>query len=188
MLKFIKEYDKYVAMTGFRNVKIENVREFLEKICREKPLDVEVQFFDAKCIATWQHLYFAALNALKVFQNRENVSKSLAMETMLYASAQRQIRRATELLGIKPKSSEIALLVIGDKPEAVNSAMSEISSRIKARPIDSVLRLTEEKKGVIRKIFGISDVELNTLDGRAVSEESLVNLVIERMALLSTQH
>jgi len=50
-------------------------------------LEVEVQLFDASLVTTWEHLYFAALDSLTAFRNRENISRSLAMETMLYASA-----------------------------------------------------------------------------------------------------
>lgn len=188
MLKYIEEFRKQVEITGFRNVQIKDIEGFLKIIRKEKPLNVEIQFFDAKLVATWQHLYFAALNALTAFKNKENISKSLAMETMLYASAQRQIRKAMKLLGIKPDSSKMAVLVIGEKPETVRSALSMVSKRVKTEPDDTVLELTEEKATVIQKIFGISGVELKTIVRKDDLERALTDLVIERMALLATQH
>ncbi|MDH5793660.1 MAG: KEOPS complex subunit Cgi121, partial [Candidatus Bathyarchaeota archaeon] len=89
MLKYIEEFGKYAAITGFRNVQIKDTEEFLKKICKKKGSNVETQFFDAKYVATWQHLYFAVLNALTAFKNKGNISKSVTMETLLYASAQR---------------------------------------------------------------------------------------------------
>lgn len=90
MLKYIEEFRKYVLVTGFRNVEIGNLDEFLETINSKKSADTDVQIFDAQLIATWQHLYFAVLNALTAFRNKDSISKKLAIEIMLYASAQNQ--------------------------------------------------------------------------------------------------
>lgn len=187
MLKYIKEFSKYVAIAGFRNAKIKDVEQFFEIIRKEKRSNVEIQFFDANFVATWQHLYFAFLNASTAFKNKENISKSLAMETMLYASAQHQIRKAMELLGIKPSTSEIAVLIIGEKPEAVKSALSMVSRHINARHDDTVLEFSKEKATIIQKTFGVSDVELKTIMKKDGLEKALTDLVIERMALLATQ-
>jgi KEOPS complex subunit Cgi121 len=188
LLKYIEEFRKQLEVTGFRNVRIRDIEEFLKMIRAEKPLNVEIQFFDAKFVATWQHLYFAALNALTAFKNKENISKSLAMETILYASAQRQISKAMRLLGIKPDSSEIAVLIIGERPETVKSALSMVSKHVRSEPDDAVLELSEEKATIIQKIFGISSVELKTIVKKDDLEGALTALVIERMALLATQH
>jgi KEOPS complex subunit Cgi121 len=188
LLKHIEEFGKHAVITGFRNVKIRDVEEFFKRIRKEKQLNVEIQFFDAKFVATWQHLYFAAVNALTAFKNKENISKSLAMESLLYASAQRQIRKAMKLLGIKPNSSEIAVLIIGEKPESAKLALSVISQNVKAKHDDTVLKLSKKKIALIREIFGISDVELKTVMEKDGLEKALTDLVIERMALLATQH
>ena len=188
MLKYIEEFGKQVGVTGFRNVRIRDIEEFLKIIRKEKTSNVEIQFFDAKFVATWQHLYFAALNALTAFKNKENISRSLAMETMLYASAQRQISKAMELIGIKPHSSEIAVLIIGEKPETVRSALAMVSKHVNSDPDDTVLELSDEKVTSIQKIFEISSVELETVIKRDDAEIALTDLVIERMALLATQH
>jgi len=187
VLKQIPEFRKYAEITGFRNVRMSNIEKFLKAISKEKPENVDIQFFDAKLIATWQHLYFAALNALTAFENEENISKTLPMETLLYASAQRQIRKATELIGIKPNSTDVAVLAIGERTEAVKGAVSRVSRRINGERDDSVLELSKEKENVIRKGFDVSKVELQTVAGKNNSEKALIDLVIERMALLVTQ-
>jgi KEOPS complex subunit Cgi121 len=187
LLKYIEEFGKYVTITGFRNVKIEDTEGFLKTMHKEKLSNVEIQFFDAKFVASWQHLYFAALNALTAFRNKENISKSIAMETLLYASAQRQIRKAMELLGIKPETSEIALLIIGQNPEIVKSALPIISAIANVQYDDTVLEFSKEKRKIIQKAFRISDLELKTAMKKDGLEKALTNLVIEQMALLATQ-
>lgn len=188
MLKQIEEFGKYVTIAGFRYVKIKDIGEFLKKIRKEKPANVEIQFFDAKFVATWQHLYFAAINALTAFKSGENISESLAMESLLYASAQRQIRKAMKLLGVKLNSSKIAVLIFGERPELARSALSLVTKQVKAKRDDTVLKLSEEKVAGIQKIFVISDVELETVMKNDGLEKALTDLVIERMALLATQH
>lgn len=188
MLKQVEEFGKHVVVAGFKDVKIRNVEEFLNIIKKEKPLNVQIQFFDAKFVATWQHLYFAALNALTAFDNKSNISKSLAMESMLYASAQSQIRKAMKLLGIKSNMSEIAVLLIGEDLESVTSALSLVLKQVNGEQDDTILKLSEEKVIAIRNIFGISDVELKTVMKRDRFEKALTDLVIERVALLATHH
>lgn len=189
MLRYIREFKRHVAIAGFRDVKIRNIEEFFRAVHREKPSNVDIQFFDATLVATLQHLYFAALNALTAFENKRNISNSLTMETLLYASAQHQIKNAMKLLGISPNSREIAVLVIGEDGEAVNSALKTASKLVAAERDDGVLDLTDSKAKTIKEIFGISDTEIKTVTKRTVLEkEALVNLVIERMALLATRH
>ncbi len=187
MLRFIEEFQKYVVITGFKNVKINNVDRFLKRIDEERPLSVKIQVFDAKFVATWQHLYFAVLNALTAFKNRKNISRDLAMETLLYASAQRQIRKATETLGIKSDTTRIAVLIIGEKPKIVETTLPKISRLADSKEDESVLEMTNKKKVQIQKTFGISDEELGTIMKDEKLEDALINLVIERIALLSTE-
>jgi tRNA threonylcarbamoyladenosine modification (KEOPS) complex Cgi121 subunit len=105
VLKYFAEFAKYVKITGFRNVGIEDAEEFVRTVLKETPHDVWVQFFDADLVASWQHLYFAVLNALLAFRGERNISRSVAMEAMLYASAQRQIRKAIQRIGVKRASA-----------------------------------------------------------------------------------
>lgn len=173
---------------GFSNVRIQNLEEFFKKVYKEKPLNVDIQFFDAELVATWQHLYFAVLNALTAFKNSNNISKSLAMEIMIYASAQRQIRKAVNFLGIKPSTSKIAVIIVGEQPRILKSFLEKVSKHTNAQQDNLVLDLSQEKMTLIRKAFEISDTELETILKKNDLKSALVNLVIERMALLATRH
>jgi tRNA threonylcarbamoyladenosine modification (KEOPS) complex Cgi121 subunit len=186
VLVYIREFRKRCEIAGFRGVEVSSAEGFLKALSGERPVGVEVQFFDADLVATWQHLYFALLNALTAFKNGENISKSVAMETLLYASARGQIQRATQVLGIKPSSSNVAVLIVGGKREAVQSALAKVSRGIGGRLDDSVLGLSKEKVERIRRAFDVSEVELETVvEGDSV-EKALVDLVVERVALLAT--
>jgi tRNA threonylcarbamoyladenosine modification (KEOPS) complex Cgi121 subunit len=187
LLKYIEEAGKYVELTGFKNVNISDAEEFVKVAREETPQTVWIQFFDAELIATWQHLYFAVLNALLAFRNERNISKSVAMEVMLYASAQRQIRKAIQLIGVKRDSANVVVVIIGENPDSVQAVLSAVSKRVGAEPDETVLELTKEKTQGIRKAFGIGANELEAVMEKKNTKKALVNLVIERTALLSTQ-
>jgi KEOPS complex subunit Cgi121 len=187
LLKFIEEFRRYVGIAGFKDVKVGNCKQFLLTLEEKKPTDVDVQFFDANRVATWEHLYFAALNALTVFENQQNISKSLAMETLLYAAAEKQIIRATELMGIRSTSRCLAVLIIGKQLKAVKSTLSLISKYFGRQPEDGVLELSENKMPLIQKIFNVGSAELQTIMQTSDEKRALVDLVIEMMALSTTR-
>ncbi|MGB8779516.1 MAG: KEOPS complex subunit Cgi121 [Candidatus Bathyarchaeia archaeon] len=187
MLKHIEEFKIYVEISGFKNVKISQAKEFLDKVSKEKPAGVEVQFFDARRVATWQHLFFAALNALTAFKNKENISKTLAMESLLYAAAERQITRAVELVGIAATSSDVAVLIIGKEPRKMESALLMVSKNIGGQRDEKVLELSKDKVVTIRRVFDILEAELRTVMEKNDVDKAMTDLVVERMALLATQ-
>jgi len=187
MLAYIEEDRKYVEITGFRGVSIQNTEDFMKSAWGEIQLSIWVQFFNASLIATREHLYFATLNALLAYRNRRNISKTIAMETMLYASAQRQIRKAIAMLGVKQDSSNVAVIIIGDKTDTVQKAFLVIKNRIAAGADETVLELTQEKTEKICKAYGITEKELASVSAESNNDKGIVDLIIERMALMQTQ-
>jgi tRNA threonylcarbamoyladenosine modification (KEOPS) complex Cgi121 subunit len=188
MLSYFEEDGRYLRITGFKDVRFEDAEELIKAFRKDKQKDVTIQFFDGKLVATWEHLYFAVLNALMAFRTGRNISKNLAMEVMLYASAQRQIRKAIQLIGVKRGCyANIAAVVIGDNEAAVGAELTCISKRLDKKPDDGVLGLSKDKTQSILRAFGISPKELEVVMGKDNEEQALVKIVIERMALLSTQ-
>jgi len=181
-----EEPNGHITIVGFRNVQIENINGFLEHF-RKQNREAAVQFFDAKHVAGPQHLYFAALNALNAFDKKTNISNNLAVEALLYASAQRQIKKAVEMLGIK-ESSEVAALIITENRHKKTDYLRLVTKITPGERDDSVLELTDKKIKNIKKLFKISDLEFKAkLKKEGLEKEALTDLVIERMALLVTK-
>jgi len=176
---------KYLIVEGFRNVKIHNVDEFLNRI-RSRAGSCHIQVLDASLVAGFEHLYFAALNALKSFESGLNISKSLAVEILLFASGQDQIRRAIEILGVKPSSSDVALVIVADSRDEAVSAVNNISGVLDGERDESVIELTDEKVSAIMKRFNISEAELEA-SMRGSLRDALKSIIIERAALLVVQ-
>lgn len=188
MIRKLEGFSKYIVIAGFRNVQIKKVEKFF-LLVREKIGDTCVQFFNADLVAGWQHLYFAVLNAVTAFTNKLNISNNLSIEILLYASAQRQITEAVKLLGIRSKSQKVAVVIVADTRNEASSLLSKVSALLTGSTRDNgLLELTDDKVEGIRRLFGISDVELEAKIGKEGGEkQALVDLVIEHVALLVTQ-
>jgi len=187
MTKKPEDPNEHITTLGFRNVQIENINGFLEHF-RKENREAAVQFFDAKHVAGPQHLYFAALNALNAFDKKTNISNNLAVEALLYASAQRQIKKAVEMLGIKQESSEVAALIMTENRHKKTDYLRLVTKITPGERDDSVLELTDKKINNIKKLFKISDLEFEAkLKKEGLEKEALTDLVIERMALLVTK-
>ena len=146
MLQYIVEYGKYVEITGYKGVEFDKAEAFLKSTRKQTRQNVDIQFFDAELIATQEHLYFAVLNALQAFQNKTNLSKSPAMETILYTSAQRQIQKAIERSGIKPQTKSMAVVIIGDDPKQIQNTLQAVTKSVGSKPDEGVLEMTKNKE------------------------------------------
>ncbi len=184
MLYHFDEFGKYAEITGFRSITFDKAEAFL-KTHRKQANKTELQFFDADLIATEEHLYFAVLNALQAFGGKTNISKSVAMETMLFASAQRQIQKSIEHIGVKPQSRNMAVAIVGGDPIHIEAQLKALTEYFGCQPDPTVLELTEDKQKKIIAAFEISPREIEI--GKGPVQQVIVDLVIEHVALLSTQ-
>ena len=182
-----QEKEGYIVIIGFRNVQLKDINSFLEQF-KELNIGAAVQFFDAKHVAGSQHLYFAALHALNAFDKNIAISNNLAVEALLYASAQRQIKKAVKMLGIKENSSELAALIMTKNGHEKLDCLSQVTKMIPGERDDTVLELTDKKVNKIKRVFSISDLEVEAkLKKDGLEKEAVTDLVIERMALLVTK-
>jgi len=183
---WLNDFNKHLTIAGFRGVKLKDVNKFFQAV-KDKTDNACVQFFDASLVAGWEHLRFAALNALNAFKGNVNISSSLAMESLLYASAQRQIKEAVRLMGIKPNTSRVAALIVADTQEQTSATLKAVSQLLGGRRDDSVVDLTDDKIAVLSGFFGISSIELKAkMERKGLEKQALTDLVIEHMALLVT--
>jgi hypothetical protein len=80
----------------------------------------------------------------------------------------------------------VAVVITGESVDSVKAFFSKLSKCVGVEVDEAVLDVSVEKMQGIRLAFGITEKELETVTGNDATER-LVNLVIERVALLSTQ-
>lgn len=181
----LHEFNKYLAIQGFKEVNISSIDAFFTRMRTEIPQS-PIQVLDAKLIAGEKHLLFATLNALNAFEQGQNISESLEVEVLLYASGQRQIRKAIELLGLKQDTSEIAVAFIVANKEDVQGIEAKIATIVPGKREDTVFRFQEGKAERLIEAFDITDEELEVAsENRENLWESLVAIIIEKSALLA---
>jgi len=108
------------------------------------------------------------------------------METMLYAAAQGQIQKSIKQLGIKPETKNMAVTIISSRIEEIENLLQQLSTCVGSQPDPTTLEITEDKKARIIETFKISNEEIETLTENNL-KDAIVDLVIERVALLTTQ-
>ncbi len=154
-------------------IHIEDVEKFLKMLNElAKKHRVIIQLLDAGRIASREHLQFAVEKAKRAVREGRNIAKDLGIEILLYASGKRQIEQAMSM-GVHPGKNDVAIVVIGDNTTEV---ITEMKSIIHESP---VLEYTEFKKRRLIKTFDITETEI-----RAVGEDKIPELVLERVALL----
>ncbi len=148
-----------------------------------KPLGVEVldrypyiQVLDAGRIAGREHIEYALSQAEKAFQRGSNISGDPLIEAIVRASAQRQIKKALEIFGVK-KSRKVYIM----SEELPSELLSEYGCMEKNEDA-----ITEEKYKVLKETYGIGEKEISAVAGEEFEERvmALKNIIKERIALL----
>jgi KEOPS complex subunit Cgi121 len=123
---------------------------------------------DADMVCGRDHLRSAAMHARRSFDRGANACSTLGVETVLYASGERQISKAVIKMGLRPGTERIALALFDADVDAILQALG-------LQRDDDVLEPSEEKS----RRFGITEAEL-----RAVPPDRYPDLVLERVAFV----
>jgi KEOPS complex subunit Cgi121 len=182
-----EEYGTYFIAYCFYVKESLDADNFL-KYLREVSSDLEVQIVDLDRIAGRRHLYFAALNAVHAFEKGTNISRTLAVEFLLYASAQKQISEAIKMMGLNQNSRNIGVIAIGRDEQLVRRFAERLPSLTNACGDDTLPdQWSEEKIENLLSIFKIPKKELQAMSGKKTPKNvTIQKLIIERVALLPT--
>lgn len=189
-----------ITVTGFENAKIEDIETLLKELQKiEKTHSTTIQLFNSDLIATKQHLYISAYHALKAFKEKRNIADKINMEIMLYASGQRQIGKAINLLGVKPENKQIAAIIITKEKKENNNknnskdhknVIKKLLQLLKAKESQKVLEITEKKRNIILKKFNITEKMLEATAKEKTEKalnKAITELILEKIALLALE-
>jgi len=145
-----------------------------------------IQLLNPVPIAGHIHLLSAVQNALNAWLGGYAISRSLDVEIVLYASAQRQISRALELFGVRDDMKHIAVIVVGSA-DAVRGISDRLRESIGSELADP-FPLSEERYAQIASVFDISPSEVETIaSGTSLRDrfEALARCVVSRVSMLA---
>jgi len=177
VIRKICNSDYFIHIIGLNDVNCGNVNDLFGEIDRLKD-GYFYQILDANAIAGVEHLYFAAVNALKAFSQGLNISKRFSLEFLLHVSGQRQISKAIEMVGVKRDTKEIVLVIFAQKKKVSSTAITTISKIIGGIRDDNVLEIHDPIR--VAELYGLENFYDNIT--------MLKRLLIERSALLITQY
>ena len=188
MILDLSQDGRFVVVSAFKAPAGTDPSVALRDLRMEFPF-LEVQFFEGERVAGKEHLEIAAINALRAFKTGTNISRSLAMEALLYASAQRQIEVAINKQGVTRESKTVGLVAYSETRDGAEGLSEDIAQYVGAELNDALLdEWSNEKTGAITKLFEIGPEELEAIrmPGEGI-KEAIGKAVIERVALLSTR-
>lgn len=134
---------------------------------------IVIQAIDADKTAGNEHIISAVNKAVRAVQRSRSISDNLSIEILLYASGNRQIKKALSM-GIRNGRNNLIMVAVGE--DVLEKAISELENLVKET---DVVGYTHEKRDAIISFFGITESEI-----AAVGEDKIPELVLERVALV----
>ena len=146
-----------------------SVNETLNQINSIKKDSEIIQLLNADAVAGKRHIEHGVNQAFLAFERGENLANDLSVEICLRCSAQRQISKTFNLLGLKEGKMNLCAILID-----CDDYTDELSSLFSLD--ESVLPADVEK---LKKIYSISDDELNVMDVEDILIDRISKLIVD---------
>jgi len=159
------------------------------RITAEKCPDVSVQLVDLDRVPGQRYLKLATVNAAKSFRSKQPIAKTLAMELLLYISAEKQIVRALKTVGITAETHRIAALAVGQRRDQVLAAAKFLATTLGQESEDQLLdEWSRQRIENVRSSFDIRGQEVEAIIQENETEARAVErLAVERSAMLAAK-
>lgn len=159
-----------IKILGFRG-NIDSVGKTLDKINNLKNNDEEIiQLLDADAVAGLRHVEHGVNQAFLAFSRHENLANDLSVEICLRCSAQRQISKAFEILGLKEGKMNLCTILINCSNESVDKLSSMFDRN------DDVLIADESK---LMKIYDIDENVLANMHIDDIIIDKITKLIVD---------
>jgi len=171
---------RYLMVSGIRPKASYSAQVFLREI--GKISGVSVQVMDAGFVAGYEHIITAGMLAAKSWGSNANLSRSPAIEILLYASGRRQIKEAISKVGVNGESLGWVVMAVSASESKLRDARLEFSKF--GVEDDGLIELTDSKINGIMEKFAITDSDLIIAEQLTNSKaDGLKSLVLEKVAL-----
>ena len=155
-------------IVGFKAT-IDSIDETLKQMNDIKNDGEIIQLLNADSIVSKNHIIHGVNQAFLAFSRDENLANDISVEIVLRCSAQRQISKAFNILGLKEGNVNLCAVFINcDYTEELSSLFSRD---------DEVFAADENR---LKKGHGISEDELKTM--------SMENIIIDRITKLTVNY
>ena len=168
VLRHILQELNNLNIVGFKAT-IDSIDETLKQMNDIKNDGEIIQLLNADSIVSKNHIIHGVNQAFLAFSRDENLANDISVEIVLRCSAQRQISKAFNILGLKEGNVNLCAVFINcDYTEELSSLFSRD---------DEVFAADENR---LKKGYGISEDELKTM--------SMENIIIDRITKLTVNY
>ncbi len=157
-----------LKVLGFRG-EISSVSDVLNYVASFNNGKGTVQLLDADAVAGVNHVRHGVHHAVMAFDRGENLAKDLSVEICLRCSAQRQISKAFDILGIKEGSMNLCVVLLD-----CDDYCDELSSLFIRD--DDVLNPDVDK---LKEIYSIGDDELSIFSVEDILIDKISRFIVD---------
>ena len=157
-----------IKILGF-NANIASVVETLSQIDDIKKDGEIIQLLNADAIAGKNHIIHGVNQAFLAFDRGENLAKDISVEIVVRCSAQRQISKAFNILGLKEGDMNLCAVLVNCID--YSNDLSKLFDRN-----DDVLSADVDK---LKEIYKIGDVELENMSAEDILVDRITKLTVD---------
>lgn len=161
-------YMDNIQILGFK-ANIVSVGDALDKIDSIKEDGEIIQLLNADSIVSKNHIMHGVNQAFLAFDRGENLAKDISVEIVLRCSAQRQISKAFDMMGLKEGEMNLCALLINSND--YSHEWDSIFTRdddVLAPDFDNLIR-----------VYNISDVELQNMSVEEIIIDRITKLTVD---------
>lgn len=154
-----------VKVLGFRG-NIDSVTKTLAKINSFKTNDDEIiQLLNADAIAGLKHVKHGVNQAFLAFDRDENLANDLSVEICLRCSAQRQISKAFDILGLKEGKMNLCAILINSSNDCIDklSLMFDRDDDVLIADESKLIKIYDISKEELTNIISIEDIIIDKI-------------------------
>ncbi|TFG31496.1 hypothetical protein EU528_06060 [Candidatus Thorarchaeota archaeon] len=143
-----------------------------------------VQFLNSTMIIDEFHLLSGAQNAVNALNGDYMISRSLDVEIVLYTSAQRQIGRALDILGVTDQMPIIGIICIDEDEKKVRNCLVSAAKEV-GEEISPMFAPAPEKILSLMEIYGITELEMKQFtneDDLTSRTQALSKCIVSRVS------
>ena len=161
-------YMDNIQILGFK-ANIVSVGDALYMIDSIKKDGEIIQLLNADSIVSKNHIMHGVNQAFLAFDRGENLAKDISVEIVLRCSAQRQISKAFNMLGLKEGEMNLCALLINsnDYSHELDSIFTR-DDGVLAPDFDNLIR-----------VYNISDVELQNMSVEEIIIDRITKLTVD---------
>jgi KEOPS complex subunit Cgi121 len=173
-------------LVGVYETKIEkqDLRKLLERLNEVYELlrPSICQFFNANRVISALYVAAAVSAAITAWESKMNVAKRLEVEFLVRLSAQDQISRAIELVGISYETERVGVCIVSKNAEDIEAAKSRLEALLGCKLVSFIDNQNTYILDELSKIYEVPDQALRSIQADS-KFKALELFLIEKVAI-----